>query len=82
MKMNQNSELRIRFTGKVDARGKKIYAGYTSIPAHVDIQDTCMFFFPDEGTDGRFGGDLVIRLKDRDASKSREDDEEEEERDE
>ena len=61
-KGNMNSELRIRFTGRVDAKKKDIFMAITHIPANVDLSDAVMFFFPDEDEEtGKFGGDLVIR---------------------
>ena len=57
-----NNEIRIRFVGKKDCNDKDYYVARTRIPATVNLADTALLFFPDEDEEGKFGGDLVIKI--------------------
>lgn len=59
-----NEEVRIRLQGRLDRTKKEFYLAFTTIPALVDLSNACVLFFPDEESDTKFGGDLVIRHRD------------------
>jgi len=56
-----NDEIRIRMNGKKDTNQHDYYVAVTDIPVSIDLSNTVLVLFPDEGDDGKFGGDLVIR---------------------
>ena len=58
-----NNEIRIRFTGRTDRKKDEFYVAHVKIPVFIDLNNSVMLFFPDEGDNG-FGGDLIIRRSD------------------
>jgi len=50
--------------GRLDRLKKEFYLAFTTIPASVDLMEACFLFFPDEDSEDKFGGDLVIRKRD------------------
>jgi len=56
-----NDEIRIRMNGKKDSKNNDYYLAITDMPMLVDLNNAVIVLFPDEGEDGKFGGDLVIR---------------------
>lgn len=53
--------LRIRMTGRQDKNEDDYYFTTTNVPVAVDLSNAVIHFYPDEGENGEFGGELVIR---------------------
>jgi len=67
----QNNEIRVRFGGKKDVKKKDYYVAHVHIPASINLSDLVMLFFPDEDENGVFGGDLVLKIPERQQAKSK-----------
>lgn len=60
--MAHNTELRLKFAGRLDKDKKEFFVTVSRLPAHVDLSNALLLFFPFEDEEkGKFGGELVIR---------------------
>jgi len=69
---NSHEDIRYKLIGKQDKNGNDYFVGYSTHPVMLDMSNAVFFFFPygDEG-DARFGGELVIKYRERRAVSAR-----------
>lgn len=65
--------LKIRLIEKKDRNGDDYYFTTTHVPCSIDLSNAVIHFYPDEESEDKFGGEMVIRHYDPRTSVNKQD---------